>query len=252
MRTRDLSLRRRACSLRPTIVAMLILVLLLVLSGSAQDIGRLEDKRISISKKDVAFGTVAGYLCNQYGVLFGVEPIPGEEERSDLQFSVSNPGSELFRGKKTVFSFDLHDATLVDVMNSLIKQKQGYQWEISDGVVNIFPTQGRDKRLQKLLDVKIKSFSMVNQGDLVVGKILNFVVGLPELKEFEKANDVVIPNTRTAGFDSIFEKIDSVQLKDLTFKQLLNKLSQVKGSGGWRLSVVKYPDREKDVISIEI
>ncbi len=236
----------------PGILIVLLLTFTFVSNSFGQEMVRLEDKRISISMKDVAFGTVIGHLTRNYGLSFGVEVVPGYEESDDLRFAMSKPNYEIFIEKKTQFSLDLKDASLAEVMDSLMKQKPGYRWEISDGVINIFPTEARDERLRKLLELKIASFVMENERDLLVGKILDCIVDLPELKVFEKSYDLSIPRTHVGSIDALFIKMDKVQFKNLSLKQLLNKLALVKG-GSWRLTLTASGDPSiKDRIWLEI
>jgi hypothetical protein len=237
------------------IVGLLVgvsMMLLGVSSGVGQDVVGLEDIRISITMKEEAFGTVLGYLANRYDLSFGVELAPGDGETHNFQFAINRRTAEagfLFTETRTRFSLDLKDAGLAEVMDAIVGQMQGYRWEISEDVVNIIPAECRDERLLRLMELRIDYFAMEKKGDLLVGKILDRILDLPEVKAFEKANNLRI---HRGDFDALFRPLGQLRLSKVSFRQLLNKAAVAK-KGNWRIAITNGRDQlSKSTIFIEI
>ncbi|MGQ0541663.1 MAG: hypothetical protein ACT4O9_07425 [Blastocatellia bacterium] len=136
-------------------------------------------------------------------------------------------------------------------MNSIVKQMQNYSWEINDDVVIIFPIRGRDKRLERLLDVKVPSFAVGMGAD--VGSIqAELMLFLPEFEKFLAENNLDCRTDRPGSSFNSRILPDSMGFTDLTFKQLLNAIKKSK-RGGWILQIKTLKDKPgKEFVEILI
>src|SRR4030095_11476591 len=56
-------------------------------------------------------------------------------------------------------SVELKQGTLADALNSIVKEKSSYVWEVDEGTIRVFPKpEFRDPLLEALLEIKIKRF----------------------------------------------------------------------------------------------
>ena len=233
------------------LVGVSVMLLLSVTIGVGQAVIKLEDRRVSVSMKDQAFGTVINYLTNKYDISFGVELAPGNDQTLNFQIPRYRESWETFRGTRptTTFTLDLKDAKVSDVMDAIVSQMDGYSWEIADGVVDIFPTKGRDERLCKLMEIDIDSFAMSKENDRIVGRIAQRVVALPEVNKFEKANNLKVRYHHYGDIQPGLRPLDDdIRLSKISFRQLLNKAAAAK-KGNWRIILTNAGDQSgRDVI----
>lgn len=213
----------------------------------------LESKTVSISMRDAAFGSIISYLSNKYDLSFGVELSPGDGDSLDFQIPIYRKSGELFDPEmvKTTFTVELKDARLSEALDAITDQMPDYKWAISDDAINIFPSKRRDDRISRLMDLNIETFVMEKERVLVVAKILNSVVHLPEVKQFAKENNVRIPETHRGSERDLFAPMDEIRLSKLTLKQLLNKAALTKKSS-WRVVIMSSKGDGPDTIWIEI
>ena len=169
-----------------------------------------------------------------------------KEAQSDKE--VLPPVSEF---KENLITVNFKDAKLKDVMDSIVKQMKNYDWEIRDDVINIFPNQGRDPRLQKLLKVKIPIF-YVGMGANVGTIQAQLMLFLPEFNTFLKENN--LEGNTSGNFSSFENRIlpDGMVFKNMTFKELLNAITKSK-RGGWMLKIKRLnSEPEKEFVEILI
>jgi hypothetical protein len=189
-----------------------------------------------------------------YDIPIGFEQSILDRDNSDYRFSVNPPGVaqyplERVNGvlripARTDFEAPFHPVTLnaenerlEDVLNKIVKQIENYKWEINDEVVNIYPIKGRDKRFEKLLDLRIKRFSF-EKGE-PVWRITSNIKSLPEFSSFVMKHNLRFNGTRSGPEGAIQEmygrKIDEgMDFSNLKFRDLLNKITKTK-QGGWVL-----------------
>jgi hypothetical protein len=103
--------------------------------------------------------------------------------------------------------------------------------------VNIYPIKGRDKRFEKLLDVRIKRFIFEKGGP--VWRITTNIKSLPEFSAFLVKNNLRFNGGRSGPEGAIQEmygrKIDEgMDFSNLKFRDLLNKITKLK-RGAWIL-----------------
>jgi hypothetical protein len=156
-------------------------------------------------------------------------------ERVDGVLKIASHPS--FKAPSHPITLNAENERLEDVLNKLIKQIENYKWEINDGVVNIYPIKGRDKRFKKLLDLRIKRFSFEKGGP--VWRITENIKSLPEFSAFMVKNNIRFNGVRTGPEGAIQEmygrKIGmGMDFSNPTFRDLLNKITKIK-RGTWIL-----------------
>lgn len=247
-------------------------ILLSVLSISAQPIKRdAKNVRITINMEKEPLGTVFQYLMEKYDVAIGFEQSILDRNHSEYRFNtnLATPSHTVSNGKITLttttrnsFEASLHpislafnDASLSDVFDAIVKQMDNYEWKIDDGVVNIYPVEGRDERFEKLLNLKISKFTVKEGG--TVEDITLSIVQLPEFRAFIKDTELYFMYVRVgmdfeikARYGRSLDK--GIDLSNVTFREVLNKSTKIK-RGGWILrwkGVAKQSGRE--LIDIDI
>lgn len=225
----------------------------------------LKDKRITIQMREKPMYTVFYRLIQKYDVAIGLEESVLDREHRHYffetnvaldQFKAEAASDKEFLGpyrgfKEHLITVDFKDARLEDVMDAIVKQMENYSWKINDEVVNIFPTRGRDKRLEKLLDVRVRVFVVGVGAD--VGSIqAQLMLFLPEFEKFLAENDLDCRTDRP-GTSFVDRKLpDGMGFTDMTFKQLLNAITKSK-RGGWILQIKKLSDKPgKEFVEILI
>jgi len=135
-----------------------------------------------------------------------------------------------------LFTLDVDRAPLEDVMDSIVNAMENYSWTIEDGVVNIVPKKGRDERYAKLMELKIKEFRIRSP------QLMDFreaVHQLPEVQKFLADNGLSWPANRPLPYSLDREIPGEIEIRDVTFRQLLNRITLIKG-GGWIVEKYTY------------
>jgi hypothetical protein len=215
----------------------------------------LRNKRVTIRMKERPLYTVFYRLIEKYDVAIGFEESALDRYHRHYYFETSvnedhsvvdAPEKEkempppVIKFRTHLISVDFTDAKLEDVMNSIVKQLQYYDWEISDDVVNIFPKSGRDARLKKLLDTKVHRFALgrgSEEGEIQAALMLF----LPEFKKFLADNQLVADTGRYGTTNLDKPLANDIVFGDLTFRQLLNAITKQK-RGGWMLQIKERSD----------
>jgi hypothetical protein len=232
----------------------------------------LRDKKITVSMDKQPLGVVFRYLMENYDLLIGFEKSTIDFGSPDFYFetNLSGVGREGFQSKdgsvqidvevRQEFEATIHPITvkaeserLEDVFNIIVRQMQNYKWEINDGVINIFPTAGRHKSFEKLLAVNISNFSF-EKGD-TLWTITKNIKKIPEFKKFLDNNNIAFSGIRTGSLllleTQYGGKLDvEMNFSNLSFLQLLNKITKVK-RGGWILRRISAPG-QAEYIDIDI
>jgi hypothetical protein len=229
----------------------------------------LKDKRITIDMENKALGYIFHHLIVKCDVPIGFERSEADSGNSEFDFTTIIPSGEkvfkskdanftatvitnpVFRAKERFFTVKADNKRLEDVLNIIIGQMKGYKWEINNDVVNIFPVTGRDKRYEKLLEMKIANFTLGEQE--ITGLIRNKLFALPEFIEFLNENKLYSDTVSSTGdWDSLFRYIPKgISFSNITFKELLNKITKIK-RGGWILKQHSHHNGEKKYIDIDM
>jgi hypothetical protein len=219
--------------------------------------------RVSIEINDGSLGDVVDGLITNYNVVVGFEESILDRDHNDYDFltTLSTNESALLRSNgsvaalvsfKQVFTAKVHKLTvnfenekLSTVLDSIVSQMGNYKWEINDGVVNIIPTKGRDKKFEDLLSLEIKSFYLGENASLA--RIRHQIKILPEVKKFVDENGLKTSGFRTGGIYGASQRPVGYELKfsNLTLRQLLNKIAKTKG-GGWILKKQDISPKDGD------
>jgi hypothetical protein len=140
-------------------------------------------------------------------------------EVADSGFKSGNPVD------LNTFDMNIEPGKLNEVLDSIIRQKPNYKWEVIDGVVNFTPTAKRNPLIEKLFDTRIKSFSLKNY--IFIDEVDKKLAALPEVKRFLKSSDSKINDIyewSILGNGPFPENEINLSLSDLTFKALLNQI----------------------------
>jgi hypothetical protein len=249
----------------------------LILFGSAITVhgqgesSRLSDRNVTLKMNDASLGEVFEQLMVRYRIPIGFEESSLDQDHDDYDFGVNLPGSldtstiigsdgvsraslsmkQVYLAKTRRFDLDFENAPLNEVVNSIVSQMKNYVWDIKDGVINIYPMQGRDPIFERFLDVKISSFTVSKQSSL--RSIKYKLMGLPEVMAFLRANEIVSSNLHPGVLDSAANRQIGIDLKfaDLTIGQLLNRIARSKG-GGWILKKDEFTKKEIKSLELEI
>jgi hypothetical protein len=224
----------------------------------------LNEKRITIQMTAKPFYTVVNRLINKYDIAIGFEESTLDRDHRHFYFEPNLP-TKLWRDKyeggdkeilppvpkftEHLITLNFNDASLKEVMDSIVKQMNNYDWAIADDVVNIFPTRGQDPRLKKLLELRVGHFSMDKGTDMgsVQAQLMLF---LPEMKTFLSENNL---EAYAGGIGSTFDERvlpDVAKFSNLSFKELLNRITKSK-RGGWILQIKKQ-DGKPEMEFLEI
>lgn len=165
---------------------------------------------------------------------------------SDKEFSGPYQGFS-----QHLITVNFKQARLEDVMNAIVRQMKNYDWEIEDEVVNIFPVRGRDPRLKKLLEVRVREFTVGIGAD--VGSIQGeLMLARPEFEKFlvESALDSRTDRPGSSFLDRVLPA--GMVFANKTFKELLNAITKSK-RGGWILQIKTLSDKPgKEFVEILI
>lgn len=225
---------------------------------------KLKDKRITINAEKESLNYILRYLMSNYDIAVGFEQSALDKFNHDYEFGVNVPyeeketilsGERPFdffpRIEKHWFTVKAKNERLENILDIIVKQMPNYKWVINDGIVNIFPSQGRDKNYEKLLNIKIKSFTYQKQYPIVF--IRNGILDLPEVKKFLEENNMLSQSARSYTGYSVKGLAAEMKFSNLTFRDLLNKITKAK-RGGWMLlnTYVLPKSGEKQYLNIEI
>jgi hypothetical protein len=229
----------------------------------------LKDKRITIKMDHQPLGKVFRTLIVKYNIAIGFEESTLDKDHNDYEFEVNLPYTAksrstapnsglrvsvrtelLFDVKQNWISVNLENAKLEDVFDVIVRQMKNYKWTLNGNVVNIFPTRGRDKRYEELLNLHVKDFSF--KKDDPVGLIRTDILSLPEIKNFLNERNINVSLLRPDPENLMRPMPSDAKFSDLTFRDLLNEITNVK-RGGWILKSNKiFRPNGKEFIEIEI
>ncbi len=224
-------------------------------SGQKKEIS-LQEQKITIQMEKQPLGEVFKYLMENYDIPIGFEESILDREHSEYSFQTNLPSvgrekrrsldgkidfdievEQDFTAEKNPITLDIKNGKLSDVLDQIVNQMANYKWEIHDGVVNIFPIRGRDKRFEELLETKIEIFN------LAAGKTVNDITFriliMKEFKGWLSRNKLRFNPARTGSsilIDAQYGRTVETEMKfsGLSFRDLLNKITKTK-KGGWIL-----------------
>ena len=250
--------------------------LLTISNAQAQENEKdLRDVQITINVQEKPLWDVMMKLTDVYDIPIGLEQSTLDPIGLQMRFSIYKPDQSLGQAPLTaerrqyllqsgielegefrryLFTVQYENAPLSTVLDDLVKQMKNYDWEINNGVVNIFPVHGRDPRFEKLMDLRISKFSLANGFRFDEFKLQSKILyQLPELREFMRVNGFRPKPKCDAYWTPIHPSFkEEIALSEVTFKELLNAIVRVK-RGGWILTRGrKTPDGSQELLHLFI
>lgn len=172
------------------------------------------DKPIDLRLHKATLMLVVGILSVEKNIPIGIEFRAHETNEPKLDIDVKN-------------------ASLVEVLNLIVKQEPAYQWEFRDGVINFTPVQDRDPFFEKLLNTSIKDFISPKGNNKFA--IRDALLNLPEVKELIRSTGV---EAETLGYPykpSVYANDADLSDKSTNFRSLLNKIIRESEHNSWSL-----------------
>lgn len=217
----------------------------------------LKDKKITLKLKNKPLSFVFRDLMLKYDVPVGMEGSTLDNDNADYVFNPNLPYGQNMQNidgyydvKDHLLTVDFENADLETVLDEIVKQMKNYKWEINDEVVNIIPIKGRDERYEKLLAINISNFSF--QKNFSIGQIRNNILDLPEVQTFLSEQKIFSTKWRAFVKNASRKLPVGMNFSNLTFRELLNKITKIK-RGGWLLrKSYLYGSAEKEYIEIDI
>lgn len=268
--------------MKKNLIVVMVSCCAILLAGTLCVLGQekesnLKDKRITIKMDKQPLGKVFEHLIVNFDVPIGFEESILDREQDDYEFETNLPyknekryantdgdvqisilKERVFPVKHHWFTVNVENKRLEEVLNIIVKQMKNYQWEVNDGVVNIFPSIGRDKRYEELLALNISSFDLeIENYRSKKGKpiflIRNKLFNLPEVVKFLDTYKIYHSKSNRESLDNLERKIpDVLNFSNITLKSLLNKITKVK-RGGWILKKSDmYNTKEEESVEINI
>ena len=150
-------------------------------------------------------------------------------------------GLELDTQRYHRVSVSLLDPTVTDVMNAIVQSSKKYQWQQTDGFVDVWPSTGSNP----LLETRIGSF---NVKDLSPSEAFDQLLNLPEVQ----ANMTAL-NLKRRAPDGSPGKLSasrfSVNLAGVSLREALNKIAQESRIEIWIFR--NYPNGLFSISSVE-
>lgn len=121
---------------------LLLLLFGISLTVSAQEVSlatkQLEDVRL----RSGSLSSLLAEIALQYDIPIGLERVMNDGDSKEMRIRIEK-------------------VTLADLLTQVMAEHREYSWEISDGMVHVFPKEGRrDPIVERLLNVEIKTFSL--------------------------------------------------------------------------------------------
>lgn len=185
-----------------------------ILSNAQQRSVVTLDKRIDLRLHKATLMLVVGTLSVEKNIPIGVEF--SANERNEPKFDI-----------------DLTNASLLEVLNLIVKQEPAYKWEFRDGVINFTPVQDREPFFERLLNTSIRNFVPPESNNKFA--IRDALLNLPEIKELIRSNGV---EAETLGYPykpSLYAKDADLSDKSTNFCSLLNKIIRESEHNSWTL-----------------
>lgn len=254
-----------------------LLLIIFAIPGVSSVLGQgaaegIEERRITLKVIDQPLGKVFEKLINQYDIAIGFEESLLDKEHDDYKFEPNIPpqlakrndvadesaSPKILASISVEWNFNVTDHLITveaenqelrSVLDNIVGQMKYYQWEIMDGVVNIFPSQARDPHIEHLLELQIESFSLWKDAPLWV--IRPRIIEMPEVQTYLNENKLMILRSRLGP--KYLNRDIGVELKieNVGMRDLLNKITKEK-RGGWIIKnkKVKPPEGKNAVIEL--
>lgn len=215
---------------------------------------KITDLKVTLKLENQALGTVLQALMEEYDIPIGFEQSILDRSHSEYAFHTNLPAiastskseggitlttssRNSFEAKSHLISLNADNASLSVVLDDIVKQMKNYVWSLNDGVVNIYPINGRDKRFERLLEMKVSHFKV--ESGKTVEDITLAIVALPEFRNYIKEEKFHIIYIRKGMDFEVRARYGrplnrGLEFTNITFRELLNRAT-VEKRGGWIL-----------------
>lgn len=175
---------------------------------------RLEDVRISAQSTERVF--------SQLSILHGV-PVGLEISPNDTEFHS--------------YSIDFKGGALPELMAEIIAQNKLYNWQITEGVVYVYPIdQNRDNQLKELVETNVSRFK-IKKGTSS-WSLVNALISVPEIQKVLTTNTLVYrPRSFSGGYIPQLGRNFTRDVSNQTLSSILNTV--VKESPTAKFWVIK-------------
>jgi hypothetical protein len=253
-------------------LAFICVTTMLLLNSAAAEgqsnTGELKGKRLTIHKRNETVANVFAYLIIDCDVPIGFEESTLDRNHNDFDFETNLPYErkrvavsadgqtrisvtiQRVIEEKPRLTIDVENVPLAKVLDTIVAQMNNYKWEIHDGVVDIFPVFGRDKRFEELLSTNIETFVLTNPFHIF--DIRTRLIHLPEVENFLKTNNIHMSDLRESIFNQERKLSTDLNFSGLNLRDLLNKITNLK-RGGWILKKSDaFGTKDKEYFEIDI
>jgi len=190
-----------------SLATLLVVLLVRANAATAQNVSatNLLEKRLdNIEIIEANLHLALSRLSEEYGIPIGVEVVKG-----------GNKGPKI--------ALRMKDGTVQEVLDALVRQDARYNWSLDENVINVTPNSERDVFLRDLLDAKIRTFSITENGNTFDLRMR--IVELPEVKT--RLNQAGIQprvsaytNADTAALGDRF----TLTMSNVTLRNILNEI----------------------------
>lgn len=180
-------------------------------SGAQKSAGASEDATLTnrqlenVKIKAQGVGQLFTNLSLSYNVPIGLEIASDDDESA-------------------VYHLSLKKGTLPELLTQFTARHDQYTWDMKDGVVNVFPKDGRrDPLFRELLETTVSSFT-VNRGS-DCWSVTDSLAAAPEIKQVLENNGTAY---RRRGFTGAYipqlGRNFKLEVSNMTLRSILNKL----------------------------
>lgn len=175
---------------------------------------RLEDVRISAQSTESVF--------SQLSILHGV-PVGLEISPNDTEFHS--------------YSIDFKGGALPELIAEIITQNRLYTWQITEGVVQVYPIdRNPDNQLKELLETNISKFK-IKEGTSS-WSLVSALISVPEIQKVLTTNKLVYrPRSFSGGYIPQLGRNFTCDFSNQTLRSVLNKV--IKDSPTAKFWVIK-------------
>jgi len=200
------------------VIAMLLLVQIRTVGQSSET--NILNRKIDINLSKATLLETLNILAIYHRVPIGLERDTDYRQRIAQLMYVENGKIKWKDGTITIKS-----GTLKEILDSLVAQEPLYQWEVRDGVINVFPTQSRDEFLKKLLETNIEKFSP--KKGINKFKLRDVIVDLSEIKALLEAENIEVIKRYYPTRRSIYtnDEVD-LSISNTNVRGVLNKVAR--------------------------
>ncbi|MCB1024905.1 MAG: hypothetical protein KDB79_10970 [Acidobacteria bacterium] len=222
--------------------------------GVAQTNSEILKRKISIDVENESFEVVVRRLIQKEDLAFGLEVSSLDADRMEYDiypFILKDASNKTIVDDewltfhfpewpykyKNRFTLNFRDAEVEKVIEEFVRQMKNYDWELADGVINIVPVKGRDKRLSEFLDLQIgKGFSL-QAGDPKTEVEPAIMLNMPEVIQFAMSKRLSIYCSFIEWCSECSNVFDEdLEVQPMRLRDMLNRITRQK-RGAWRVII---------------